>query len=82
MTFTRETDFTFDLYYSDSLKSIAQVSIQGLEKHKEKFKEKKFKIKVKALIELSESGLLNVSNAYALFELDPEPQGALKGIFL
>lgn len=57
------------------------MDITGIEEAKLQFKEKKIKnIKVKASVELSDSGLVSVPKAYVIFEIVKENQGIIEGV--
>lgn len=94
VTFACTSDFAFELFYpyailskfrhtiSDTKKPIAKISVSGMETAKEKYAEKKINsIKIKGVVELTDSGILQVTSAYALFEIDPEPKGKLSETF-
>ena len=58
---------------------MALVEESGLEEAKLQFKDKIISsLKVKAMIELSESGLISVPKAYVIFEIGKEAQGILE----
>ena len=60
---------------------MAEVGISGIEEAKLQFKDKPIKsIKVKATIELSESGLISVPKAYIIIEVGKESQGIIDGV--
>jgi hypothetical protein len=60
---------------------LAEVDISGIEEAKLKFKEKIIKnIKVKATVELSDSGLISVPKAYVIIEIQKENQGIIGGV--
>ncbi|CEP13674.1 hypothetical protein [Parasitella parasitica] len=71
MTFNRVTDFEFDLSYAESsaagVDGIAKVKVTGLteamKKHKDDIKSSEIPPKVRVSIELSNSGLVSVSEA-------------------
>ena len=60
---------------------MALVDVSGIEEAKLKFQDKKINsLKVKAMIELSESGLISIPKAYVIFEIGKESQGILDGV--
>lgn len=60
---------------------MAEVDISGIEEAKLQFKDKKIKsTKVKATIELSESGLVSITKAYVILEIAKESQGIIDGV--
>jgi len=67
--------------HSDNKRTLAEVDISGIEEAKLKFKDEKIKsLKVKATLELSESGLVSVPKAYVVFEIAKEPKGIIDGV--
>lgn len=78
VSFARTSDFTFDLLYADPKRPIAKVTVTGIEAAKDKHKDKRIKsVKVKALIGLTESGILEVSSAYALLDIYQDAKAKL-----
>jgi hypoxia up-regulated 1 len=71
MTFNRNTDFNFDIEYGKDanagMRKLAQVQISGLtaamEKHKDDIKASEHPPKVRVTFDLSDSGILSVSEA-------------------
>ncbi|CEG73106.1 hypothetical protein RMATCC62417_08549 [Rhizopus microsporus] len=71
MTFNRNTDFDFDIEYGKDadagMRKLAQVQISGLtaamEKHKDDIKASEHPPKVRVTFDLSDSGILSVSEA-------------------
>lgn len=65
----------------DTKKTLAEVDILGIEDAKLQYKDKKIaSIKVKATIELSESGLVSVPKAYVILEVAKPNQGIIDGV--
>jgi hypoxia up-regulated 1 len=78
VTFEQTGNFTFSLFYTGSKQPIAKVYVVKVDQVLEKYKEKKIKsMKMKGVIEMNESGMLQVNNVYALLEIDPEPKGKI-----
>jgi hypoxia up-regulated 1 len=78
VTFEQSGNFTFGLFYTDSKEPIAKINVVKVDQVLEKYKEKKIKsMKMKGVIEMNESGMLQVNNVYALLEVDPEPKGKI-----
>ncbi|KAJ3128212.1 Hypoxia up-regulated protein 1 [Nowakowskiella sp. JEL0407] len=77
MNFRRETDFTFTLEQKDSQQKIFSAKVSGLTETVEKYKEKlSSPLKVKAFIEVTDSGLISIEDVHAFFEV--EQSGSIK----
>ncbi|KAJ3414859.1 Hypoxia up-regulated protein 1 [Chytridiales sp. JEL 0842] len=71
MNFKRTSDFTFELDYKSPALPILKIGVTGLSAATEKFKDNSTSPpKVKAQIELTESGLLMINDVSASFEIE------------
>ncbi len=72
LTFKRLSDFTFEIeYLSDSKIPVATVNVSGLNEAILKYKDVAIDApKVKVQIGLTESGIIEVNEAFAIFEVD------------
>ncbi|KAI8848980.1 Hsp70 protein-domain-containing protein, partial [Chytridium lagenaria] len=74
MNFKRISDFEFDLRIGSDAAPFLSASVKGLSAGFEKHKESTVgEPKVKALIELTEGGVVSVNEAFATFELEHNP---------
>ncbi|KAJ3113887.1 hypothetical protein HDU96_002800 [Phlyctochytrium bullatum] len=74
MNFNRITDFTFELHEGSETSGFASVSLTGLSEAVQRMKASAVgEPKVKALIELSDSGVVSVLEAFAQFEVEATP---------